>query len=275
MGVRLQRVSVLGRPAHTPNQRYFFRFPRGRPDHAAAIQVAESLLYGLNISFGPFGDPDTFDRVYALPASMVKGTTPIELGTLIEFEEAKPPQSRTLEFPGLVLGSASFIESHRMAVAWKASRVFFHSHRHREAGRFLKASQDAFYVWPGQIDEVLSEPSLAATTGQEQTCLEDALINAFKVIEALLGDPPRDDRKFFTKLQSIGIDPNESVGYHSSRALHEVIREVGRARDHKSAHGSTPDRIIEVAKMFEYQACARHVLVSALEKQLGEPLFRA
>lgn len=271
MGIRLLRVPTVAR--HTPNQRYVFRFPNHRAHDTAAINIGESVLYGFAISFGPFGDPLSPEPVYPFPASLLKRGKPLDLRALIAFEEAKPRGLRTLDFPAPALKSVSFIPDDVVAAAWKASRVLFRNPRYRQAARFLKASQDAFFVWPGQIDEILSNTSLEPRHGAEQTAAEDALINAFKVIEALIGDPPRDDRKLKMKLRAIGVDPDEPMGYHAARPLYHFIRDMNLARDRKSAHGSTANRIVTITDMFEYQLCARYLLVVALETTLGEPLF--
>jgi len=118
-----------------------------------------------------------------------------------------------------------------------------------------------------------SDPDLVVESGWEQSRFENALISSFKVIEAIIGDPPGDDRKFHRKLRSIGVDPHELVGYRDKKPIHEVIREMNIARDKKSADGSTPDRSIAVANMLGYQACSRYVLIYALENYLGEELF--
>jgi len=100
--------------------------------------------------------------------------------------------------------------------------------------------------------------------------MENALQNAFKAVEAILGDPPNDDRKFFSKIKAIGLDPNEEVGRVAKTPLHKIIRDMNFARDKKSAHGSTQYRTITVSDLMEYQACARYIILAAIEKQLEE-----
>lgn len=273
MGIRLLRVPLLMRPPHSPNHRYFFRFRDGHADEAIAIRVAESVLYGMELSFGPWGDSDFPNVVFGFPASLLKRGKPIELRTLIEVEEERPRESRITDFPHMLLSSAAYTTDNVVAAAWRISKALFRSRRHREAARFLKASQNAFYVFPSAHGEVLADTTATATSGGEQTRLEDAVINAFKIIEALIGDPPRDDRKFFEKLRAIGVDPLEPIGYRSAQPLHEIIREMNRARDRKAAHGGTPDRSLLVVDVLEYQVCARYVLVCALQAYLGEPVF--
>jgi len=157
--------------------------------------------------------------------------------------------------------------------AWKITPILVQDKSLYRAVLFLKASQDDFFVWPGSIDEVRDNPQSTATTGFEQIRLENALQNAFKAIEAVLGDPPRDDPKFFAKMRSVGLDPHEQVGHVDKLPLHEVIRHMNAARDKKAAHGSVPHRMITAGELMEYQACARLVFWAAVGNVLGEPVY--
>jgi hypothetical protein len=156
--------------------------------------------------------------------------------------------------------------------AWGIARALYDNQYLFNSANFLKSSQEKFFVWPGQLDEVIEDTSIAKA-GWEQTRLEDALLNAYKTVEAIIGDIPKDERKYFSKLESIGIDPHETVGYAPKKELHIVIREMNDQRDKKAAHGRTPNREITIGSMLEYQACARYVLVSAIENYLGESIY--
>ena len=130
-------------------------------------------------------------------------------------------------------------------------------------------SQTSFYLFPGQINEVIYGEPQTPETISVQTRLENALHNAFKAVKAVIGDPPKDERRLDAKLQAIGLDPKAWVGYKTAQPLHSVIRTMSEARDKKAAHGSTPDRAITVAEMLEFQACARLLVWAAVEKEHG------
>jgi len=100
--------------------------------------------------------------------------------------------------------------------------------------------------------------------------LETALQNAFKAIEAVIGDPPKDYRKLERKLKEHDLEFDEKVGYGSKKSLGQVIRDMNKLRDKKSAHGITSPRAIKILDMLEYQACARHIVMSALENAVSE-----
>lgn len=141
------------------------------------------------------------------------------------------------------------------------------------ATRFLNRSHDSFIVYPGQIREVASDVDAVPRTASGQTDFEDALHNAFKAVEAVIGDPPSDDRKFFDKLKDIGVDPQEKVGFTEKVPISTVIRRMNEAWDKRSAHGSTRQRTIRAAELLEFQACAKAIILTALGRARRTPLF--
>lgn len=255
------------------NFRYFFRFPRYQKDDKEAQRVGECFLYALALAHGPFMPTDETASVFRVPAEVVRNARAVPMDRLVEIEEAQPYYSRTLEFPLLSLGTVFSTTGDRFDAAWKITPALRANERLYRSVHFLKASKDDFFVWPGQIEEVISSPESTAATGFEQTKLENALQNAFKAIEAILGDPPKDDTRFLAKIRSIGLDPGEEVGFTEKAPLHTVIRKMNEARDKKAAHGSTSQRIITISEMLEYQTCADLVVWAAVESELREQIF--
>jgi hypothetical protein len=253
--------------------RYMFRFPRYKREDKQALQIAESLLFAISLVHGPDIEGYEPALVFRVPAAIVRNAESIPLDKLVQVEEAREPPHRTLVFPAQTLGITFQIPDFSVNTAWKVMPVLYCDETLSRAARFLKASQDDFYIWPGDMEYLIYNSTLAASTGSEQSNIENALQNAFKAIEAIIGDPPKDDGKFFSRIRSTGLGPNDAVGYTSKRPLHEVIRAMNEARDKKSAHGSTPDRIITIAEMMEYQACAHLVVWAAIECKLGENMY--
>ncbi len=251
--------------------RFFFHFPEYYCDEKKATHIGESVLLGIEISFGHFDALFSPDPIYAFPSSLFEQKGFITVDELIGYEESKPYGQRVVEFPRELL-SAQWIFEIYIKAAWKIATVLFENQSLFNGANFLKSSQERFFVWPGQYDEVIGDTSVARA-GWEQAKLEDALFNAYKTIEAVIGDVPKDDRKFFSKLEQVGINPQEIVGYKSKKEIHTVIRDFNEERDKKAAHGKTPNRDIAIGLMFEYQACARFVLITAIESYLGEPIY--
>ena len=122
--------------------------------------------------------------------------------------------------------------------AWRIAATSFGSPALFDALRFMRRSYDNFYVWPGQIRDVAWDVDGGPNTGSGQSRFEEALHSAFKAIEAIIGDPPRDDRRLFEKLRAIGIDPDEEVGYAEKEKISAVIRSMNTARDKKARTGA-------------------------------------
>ena len=216
---------------------------------------------------------DETTSVFRVPANLVRDIKSVPVDKLARIEETRVPDERILEFPKVALGAAVYISYQQVDAAWKIMPALFKHEELYRAARFLKTSQDHFHVGSGQIAEVLDNPNSAAASGFEQNMLENALQNAFKAVEAVLGDPPKDDGKFFPKIRAIGLDPNKEVGYLNKMPLVKVIRNMNEARDKKAAHGSTTHRTITIGEMMEYQHCARFVVWVAIESKLGQRIY--
>ena len=273
LGIKIWPMRLVWSKDKRGYYRYFFRFSRHQRDDQRAQQIAECFLHALALTSGPFMDPNEIVSVFRVPADLVRKSHIVSGDKLVQVEEARSYDARTLESPHRILGIASSTTGEDFDAAWKITPVLLQNEELYRAVRFLKASQDDFFVWPGQISGVIDNPDLTASTSFEQIGLENALQNAFKSVEAVLGDPPKDNAKFFAKMVSIGLEPNEEVGYTNKVPLHTVIREMNKARDKKAAHGSTPHRTITGSELMEYQACAHLVVWVAIENKLDERIY--
>ncbi|MGA3245436.1 MAG: hypothetical protein ABSE41_12525 [Bacteroidota bacterium] len=108
---------------------------------------------------------------------------------------------------------------------------------------------------------------------------EAAVLNAFKAVEAIIGDPPKNEKKFRQCLIDVGLDPDELVGFvgrgpDSGTDLRvpicEKIRQMSYVRDKKAAHGrSSADRRLSYFQIMDFQECAATVVQVAIEHKLG------
>ncbi len=151
------------------------------------------------------------------------------------------------------------------------------------AVHFYRESIGDLYFSGDIIQMTLSDPNSAPTSQLERTKAEAAVWSAFKALEAIIGDPPKDERKFRSKLESHGIDPDEKVGYRPWSAptsdrddmwresMSVKIRKMAACRDKRAAHGSgtTRERTISYYELMDFQACARACLVAAIRHRLG------
>jgi hypothetical protein len=251
--------------------RYLFRFQRYKRDDDQALRIGEAILYAAAITDGPLVSFREAISVFRVPAQLVREKDSVPLEKLIRVEESRNFSDRITQNPYDTLGNVA--SSSHIETVWKIAPLIFHDEQIRRSVRFLKSSDESFHVYPGEIAEVLDNPHEAAITGYDQNRIENALQDAFKAVEAVIGDPPKDDRKLFAKIGSIGLDPNELVGYSNKTPLHQVIRDMNGARDKKAAHGSTSDRKITTLEMMEYQACANYIVWAAIESKMGHTIF--
>jgi hypothetical protein len=272
-GIKVWAIRLALKKGDIGNYRYVFGLPSLKRDDACAIRFAEAFMNAFSLAFGPLVDMrETAALVFPVAANTLRGKEHMFIEELVQIEESRPWHERTLEFPPSELAATFLTDESYFELAWKMTPVIFKVESLGRAVQFLRASQDDFYVWPGQIDEVRNELGTLAKTGFEQSKLENALQNAFKSIEAVIGDPPKDDTRFFAKIREIGLDPDEEVGYTEKYPLHQVIRDMNKARDKKTAHGSTRQRGITIAEMLEFQACAHYIVMSAIRNKLDREI---
>jgi hypothetical protein len=94
---------------------------------------------------------------------------------------------------------------------------------------------------------------------------ESAFLDAYKVIEAIVGDPGKKnpEAKISSKLIERGFDPKKEGGYQYKRTILEQILLSSGLRDRIAAHGtSTHKRDLQVGEIIELQALARYLLLS-------------
>jgi len=269
IGIIIWPICLTSKDNKEVHVRYLFRFPYWRRDDKCAFRIGESFLFAVSAIFGPLTAFKEMVSVFRIPQLLVLDKKKLLIDELIQLEESRLDSERFIAIPDITFSTTMYISHFNVEAAWKITPILLKYEALYLAVRFLKSSINDFYVWPGEIDDVIYEPDLSARSGMEQSIFENALQNAFKAIEAVIGDPPKDDRKFFGKLNAIGLDPNTQVGYTCKLPLNKVIREMNMARDKKAAHGSTTKRRITTGELLEYQMCARTVVMAAIKTKLS------
>ncbi|MGA3050709.1 MAG: hypothetical protein ABSE00_02175 [Chitinispirillaceae bacterium] len=253
--------------------RYIFFYPRYNRNDRDAQYIGDCFLNAFSVLNGPINSQDETQSVFRFPANLIYKKQSILIEKLLEIERLRPFKERDLislymsimSIPVMPIGNL-FDKAWRMTPILKENKKLF------EATRFFSISQTDFYVAPGQIPEILSDPSMVPITSGAQSKFENSLQNAFKAIEALIGDPPKDDRKLFHKLKEIGVNPSLEFDTLERKPIHTIIRKMNDARDKKSAHGSTPRKkpedLIAAKELMEYQFCARFIILTAIELEM-------
>ena len=97
---------------------------------------------------------------------------------------------------------------------------------------------------------------------------ESAFLNAFKTVEAIVGEPGKDRtrRKLTQRLQARGINPDEDVGYRVKENLIDKILKYHSLRDQIAAHGiGNIKRELKLSELIDLQSLARHLLLHSVK----------
>lgn len=133
-----------------------------------------------------------------------------------------------------------------------------------DATQFLWASVRAFN--PASVS-FLWAPDKACLDTAESTRLESVAQDAYKAIEALIGDPPAKEAKLRSRMLTRGIDPDQLVGFdeQTREPLIAAVRRLNSYRDKRCAHGSYLRRQkLRYIEVYEMQECARFMLHEAV-----------
>lgn len=249
----------------SPTPRYAFHWSNGERRDEASVRLAEALACGLALARAPLPDP-LGPLVLWLPATLVSRGRDVTLQELVECERSKRGSDAECRLSLSEIGNVRWYDHLVLEDAWWIAVTAFRFPALFDATRFLSRSFQNFYVQPCDIDEVLSDTKRQPLTGTSPATFEDALQNAFKAIEAVLGDPPQKERRFLAKLAAHGIDGEQLVGHQDREPIRTMIHRMNEARDKRAAHGSTPNRGLTVGELLDFQDCAEFVVRSELER---------
>jgi hypothetical protein len=260
--------------------RYFVRFAHCRRDDDAAQRIADAMEATLRLLHGPML-PD-HSRAIRFPRGFQDAEGTVRRDDLVAFDHGKegPERIGELFITSLLMHSChvpvgEMNEVFRMLPVTVRSPYFEAIHFYREA------TDDFYFHAPDDVYQTIDDPDRYPSSQADRAKVEQAIVNANKVIEAIIGDPPNDEKKFRAKLMAAGIPPDEMVGYCSplprpdeigGEPVAVKIRKMGAYRDKKGAHGSqtSKDRTITYYELMDFQACARECLFMAIEHAVRE-----
>lgn len=257
-------------PTDTRRGLYSITFGHHQPDDRLAQRLADAVFAGLAIQGHPlYDEPPTALRFPSRFAGLQRTCSPDTLVAwyAVSSGSAGMDVMRTWQR----IGTTSWVSPDIVAEVWHVLPALL-SHGLFEASQFLCASLIDF-SFPGDVaTEYLAVPGRKPLSFFEQVRVEGAVLNAFKAIEAVIGDPPRDRDKLCRKLLSIGADPHENVGYDDEclRSLVEAVEQLRLYRDKGAAHGSTPwPRQTTFRQLNEFQTVAAGILWHAIDRKVA------
>lgn len=145
------------------------------------------------------------------------------------------------------------------------------------ACNFLMSSYSEYQFMGDSIGEVILAHEEVPQYINEAVKLENAIHNCYKVVEAICGGTlPTSQKKLKNKLENIGIDPNELVGYETygvfkKEKIITKIEALRLARNERAAHGRIhKDRKSTFYELMDYQSLANALLVMFIRHEYAD-----
>lgn len=140
------------------------------------------------------------------------------------------------------------------------------------ATSFYRESIMQAWVTNPDVSPIMWTKPFIPSSIAERARIETAYQNAFKAIEAIIGEPPKDERKLRVKLIQSGINPDEKVGYEmygekpGKETILKKIVNMQHIRDKKAAHAkTTTPRGISYCELKDKQELARYTILSHID----------
>ena len=144
------------------------------------------------------------------------------------------------------------------------------------AAHFYKESIGGVWVADDDVFNIMGDNSNIPQSQREKARVETAYQNAFKAIEAIIGEPPKDKGKLRMRLIEAGINPDENVGYNlygmkpGKETILKKLVDMHETRDKKAAHGKTKiPRAIGYCELKDKQALACYIVLGHIENILA------
>jgi len=169
------------------------------------------------------------------------------------------------------------VPSEVLSRVWQIVPAIVGNQSFMDAASFYRESIMNIWIPDDTISELMEDGDIP-TSNVEKANVETAYHNAFKSIEAIIGEPPRNTKKLRIKLDNQGINPDEIVGYElykmkpGKEKLFDKLLSMQKTRDKKTAHGKTiQPREIGLCDLKDKQALARHIILKSLTSISGMP----
>lgn len=257
-------------------ERYIFRFHRYKRSDILAYRIGECFYYLLSIIYGD--DVITVDNslVFRINNEIIESKDSLSFTDLLDIEMSRDENDRIGDYPAGDLGHWTPTDLEANELIWRLVIILMKNEYLFDAVRFLSHSFRDFFIRPdSQRAFNPNNEQTRSLSSINQSKLENALQNAYKAIEAIIGDPPKKDKKLIDKLKKSGFNPSECAGFSKQDPLYMAILKINKARDKKAAHAKTGvNRKISINEMLEYSYCARQIVFHAIEKKCGKPIFQ-
>ncbi len=256
----------------TPSRRHVIIFGDGEKSDDLSERIADAFLGAFLLSMGSLPHEEPF-YLLKFPLNLISKRSMLNLRSIKRFHTENIRYFDLLSFETIMHNNLAIGEN-RLRNIFQLAPVLVSSEKLLLSSGFLAMSHRDFCV--PRATEILSDPDFVPPTRFEKCAFENALHNAYKSVEAIIGDPPKREKELLEKFVNAGIDPlkkmkkyDSTAGEFGDRSFYEFVREFRKFRNKYSAHGSTnrENRKITIIELWNYQTLAWNILVTALEFQ--------
>ena len=265
IGVNLRKVTILSgriRNKGLSNNIFAFTINNGEMDDARAQLIADAVMASLAV-VGEYvlAEGPTAIRI---PKSKVMIGGIVDINDALGNEDVGMMQLlqcfRSIGVPSEVLGRV-----------WQILPTVVKNQSLLDAASFYRESIRNIWVPDGDLSELVFDGTDMPAISSEKATVETAYQNAFKSIEAIIGEPSSNQRKFRVKLVEQGFNPDEIVGYMKlwKQPLMNKILDMQTIRDKKAAHGKTVrPREISYSELTDKQKLARYIIIQFAQNNI-------
>ena len=273
MGVTLRQVTVVTEFAPRPvrpirRTRFAIVLANGRRDDELARRFLDAYVG----SFALIREPLFNDSPEALKVPYIKEqASRIGYADLVQWN----PDVLDPFFDAMEFSTVTQVSPEYFIRAWELLPIVF-AEPYLAASHYLDASLRDFSSLEVSAAERLGDEVYLNPARRQFIAFENALQNAYKVVEALIGEPPKDDEALREKIESIGANPEDLVDAHWSpksgycECLWETVKSMHAARDKRAAHVRTPKRRpLSYTELSMFQGAAWLMLWDAVQHELA------
>ena len=209
---------------------------KGRQSSKARIAAAKRIASAIEGLFALVHHTGGLEfRPYQIPRELVKGgTVSVEgLGRLEEFigKEWLTQDIRRSAESFFAIGSCPLAQVFFLLPFVLQNEDLFN------ACSFFRESCKEYNFMDGAVSSVLHNPRQTPENEAQRLAIENVVLQSFRAIEAIVGQPGKNEDRYRQRLQKWGLKHGERVGFRKRHLLGKRIRWLNEARDSAAAHG--------------------------------------
>ena len=253
----------------THSRRHVIVFGDGEESDNLSKRIADAFQGAFLLSMGFLPHEEPF-YLLKFPLNLVNKRSVLNLRSIKRYHTENIGYFDLLSFERVINNNLAIGED-RLRSVFRLVPVVVSSAKLLLSAGFLVMSHRDFSM--PRTTEILSDPDFVPPTIFEKCAFENALHNAYKSVEAIIGDPPKKEKKLLEKFEDAGIDPIRKMKKYDintrhfvDKSYHELVIVFESFRTKYSAHGSTNlgNRTITIIASWNYQTLPWHILWPAL-----------